>query len=164
MPDGIVPDEGADNILLRILDPAGRGGSASWRLILWVNDITPNFATVRANLTDATFGGYSFVTLDPAVWTTPTVSDGCASSDYGTDSLVWYVTTGPVQTIYGYAFIDTGPNVIRFVQRFDPEDISEAPVGSRVVLLPRYTHTSAACGGSSSLAIGMRVPSVKRRK
>lgn len=147
MPSGIVPDEGADNILMRILDPAGRGGSATWRLILWTNNITPTFATVRADLVEATFAGYSFVTLDPAVWTTPTVSDGCAQSTYGTTALVWNVNGTPAETIYGWAMIDPGPNVIRFVQRFDPDDIALAPVGSKVILLPRYTHTSAPCGG-----------------
>lgn len=147
MPEGIIPDEGLDNVLLRILDPS-RGGTATWRLILWVNDIEPDHATVLADLVQATWGGYSFVTLDPLKWTTPVITDGCASSDYDTSPLQWWVTGGPTETNYGYALTDPGAGVIRFIQRFDEEDIAPVEVGARVVLLPKYTLTSAACPSS----------------
>ncbi len=147
MPDGLIPDEGLAVPLARILDPAGANQS-SWRLVLWVNDVTPDADTVLADLTQATFGGYSFVTLVPGTWTVPVVADGCATSTYGTVALVWYVTAAMGETVYGYALIDPGAGVIRFVQRFEADDIEPLETGGRVLLLPQYTLTSAACGGS----------------
>ncbi len=149
MPDGLIPDEGIDNVLMRILDPAGRGGSATWRLVFWVNDITPDNATVLADLVQATWGGYSFVTLMPGVWTDPVVDDGCATSTYGTTALQWNVLNAMGQTNYGYALLDPGAGVIRFIQRFDDADIAPLQTGGNVLLLPRYTLTSAACPGST---------------
>jgi hypothetical protein len=148
MPDGLIPDEGLDNSLLRILDPAGRGGSATWRLIFFVNDITPDADTVLADLDEATWGGYSFVTLMPGLWVTPIVSDGCATSNYGTDALQWNVLNSMSQTNYGYALVDPGAGVIRFIQRFDDADIQPLVTGGTVLLLPQYTLTSAACPGA----------------
>lgn len=149
MPEGLIPDEGIDNVLLRILDPAGRGGSATWRLIFFVNDLVPDANTVLASLLQATWGGYSFVTLMPGVWTTPTVEDGCAKSTYGTDALQWNVLNAMDQTNYGYALVDPGAGVIRFIQRFDDDDIAPLETGGSVLLLPQYTLTSAACPGDT---------------
>lgn len=147
MPEGIIPDEGLAGTLQRTLNPAGVS-AGSWRLILWVNDLVPDAGTVVADLTPASWLGYSFVTLDQSKWTTPTVEDGCATAYYDTAPIVWWVTGGPTETNYGFALIDTGPNVLRFVQRFDSADLAPVVPGSRVVLLPTYTITSAACPGS----------------
>ena len=155
MAEGIIPDEGLAGTLLRTLNPAGVS-PGSWRLILWVNDLTPDKDTVVADLVPATWLGYSFVTLDQTKWTAPDVSDGCATSYYDTAPLVWWVTGGPTETNYGYALIDTGPNVIRFVQRFDDSDLAPVVPGSRVVLLPTYTITSAACPGSEMVLAAAR--------
>lgn len=144
MPSGILPDEGIALQLECILKRTVAGISP-WSLILWTNDITPTFATVLADLTEATFLGYTRVTLDRSTWTTPTVHDGCAHSTWGTDAIVWNVTGGPVETLYGYAMIDPTMNVIRFVQRFDAEDIAPIILGGKVLLLPEYTLTSAEC-------------------
>ena len=148
MPDGLIPDEGLDNVLLRILDPAGRGGSATWRLVFWVNDITPDKDTVLADLTLATWGGYSFVTMMPGAWNDPVVKDGCVTSSYGSSVLHWDCLNAAGQTNYGWAMIDPGAGVIRFIQRFDDDDITPLETGQDVLLLPQYTLTSAACPGS----------------
>lgn len=153
MPDGFIPDEGLSVPLARILNPVGADHLA-WRLVFWVNDFTPDNTVVLANLVQASWGGYSFATLDPTQWSTPVVSPKCAVSTYGTVALSWNVTGGPVQTNFGYALIDPSAGVIRFIQRFDPADIQPVPVGGQVTLLPQYTLTSAAC--SSMLTLGLR--------
>lgn len=146
MPDGILPDEGIGDQLEYILR-ASISGVLPWRLILWVNDVEPDADTELADLTEATFGGYSAVSLTRATWTVPVVDAGCATSTWGTDAIVWYVTSGPEETVYGYAMYDTTELVLRFVQRFEPDDIVPLQVGGRLLLLPTYTLTSAACGG-----------------
>lgn len=144
MPAGLLPNEGIAAQLEYILK-ASISGVLPWELMFWVNDIEPDHDTVLADLQEATWSGYSRLTMDRANWTTPTVHDGCAHSTWGTEAVVWYVTGGPTETIYGYAYVDASAGVIRFVQRLDPEDIRPVEVGGKVLLLPAYTLTSAEC-------------------
>lgn len=144
MPAGLMPTEGVGEMCEYILKRP-IVGVLPWQLRLFKNNLTPSPTTVLANLVEADFPGYVRATLDRDAWTVPTVSGGCAVSTWGTVPLEWLVTGGPVQTIYGYAFVDATVNKLRFIQRFDPEDISPLEVGAVVKLLPRYTLTSAEC-------------------
>lgn len=144
MPNGLLPSEGIAQQLECILKKSV-SGIPPWLLILWVNDITPTFATAFEDLVEATWSGYSPVVLDRPTWTTPTISSNCATSTWGTDPLVWYVGGGPPETNYGYAMLDSTTNRIQFIQRFDTADIAPTAPGARVTLLPRYTLTSCSC-------------------
>jgi hypothetical protein len=144
MPDGILPDEGSADQLEYILQRP-ISGVMSWSLMLWVNDIEPDSDTVLGDLEEADFDGYSRVTLDRDMWTTPDVHDGCAESTWGTDAIVWHVGPDPDQTVYGYAMVDRTVGVIRFVQRFDDADIEPLEQDTDFKLLPQYTLTSAPC-------------------
>lgn len=144
MPDGILPNEGIGQQLECILSRSV-GGVAPWKLILWVNDIDPDADTTFADLVEASWSGYTALTLPRSDWTTPMVINGCAVSTYTETPQVWYVTGGPTETNYGYALVDSITNVIRFIQRFEEEDLAPVEPGGRVTLLPRYTLTSCAC-------------------
>lgn len=120
-------------------------GVVNWYLVLWTNDLEPDCDTVLADLTLATFTGYNAVELIRENWTVPTVGTCCAHSTYTTEPQVWYVTGGPVETIYGYAFVDPTTSKLRFIQRLDPADIAPIEIGGRVLLLPVFTLTSAEC-------------------
>lgn len=144
MPDGILPKEGIAEQLECILSKPV-SGVAPWTLILFVNDLVPTALTVYADLVEATWSGYTRYVLDRDQWTEPEVSYGCAVSTWGEEPVQWYVTGGPSETNYGYALIDATQDVIRFIQRFEPEDIAPVMAGGRVTLLPRYTLTSCAC-------------------
>lgn len=144
MAEGFIPNEGIADQLEYILKRSV-SGVLPWQLIFWTNDLVPDFDTVLDDLTEATFSGYNRLTMDRSNWTTPTVHNGCAHSTWGTEAQVWYVTGGPVETIYGYAYIDPGAAKIRFVQRFDDGDIQPIRIGGKVTILPTYTLTSAAC-------------------
>jgi len=144
MPDGLLPNEGIGDQLEYVLKRSV-AGVLPWQLIFFTNDIVPDADTVLADLVEATWSGYSRLTLDRSEWTTPEVNDGCAHSTWGTDPQVWYVTGDSDETNYGYAFIDYTSGVIRFIQRFDDDDIQPVTPGGKVTLLPTYTMTSAAC-------------------
>lgn len=147
MPDGILPDEGIGDQLEYILKRP-IPGVLPWQLLLWVNDIEPDHETVLDDLEEATFSGYARVDVDRALWTTPEVDNGCATSTWQAYPTVWHVTGGPIETVYGYAMIDVVEGVIRFIQRFEDADIAPTVIGARLALLPRYTLTSAACPGA----------------
>jgi len=96
MPDALLPDEGIGQQLECILQRTV-SGVLPWNLMLWVNDIVPDTDIVLADLVEATFGGYSQVTLTRSDWTTPDVHDGCAHSTWMITPTVWNVTSGPTE-------------------------------------------------------------------
>jgi len=151
MPSGILPDEGIGDQLYYILS-APIAGVVGWQLLLFVNDITPDFDAVLADLEEATWEGYSRMTLDRATWTMPDVNMGCATSTYGTEPIVYFPEGTDIQTNYGCAYVDPSKSVIRFVQRFDDADIAPIQPGGQFSLLPQYTLTSASCPGSMAAA------------
>jgi len=144
MPEGLIPNEGVGPTLLELLG-AVAPGVLPWQMILWKNDYVPTVATTLANLVPCDFEGYAPAMLERDQWTTPTVNAGCAHSTWGTEPIVWDVQGGPLQTPYGYAYVDLGAGVLRFVQRFDDEDLEEIIIPGRVKVLPEYTLRSAAC-------------------
>jgi hypothetical protein len=157
MPAAIIPTEGVTQQHQWLLG-VDTGIHLPWKLMLWVNDYTPTTATVLADLVEASWSGYSRVLLDPAMYTFADPMNGCSHAQWGTDPYVWYVTGGPVETIFGWAAIDELAGVIRRVQRFDADDIGPVTVGGQVLFLPVFTLTSAECqeytdataGGSES--------------
>jgi len=144
MPAGLLPNEGIGQQLECILSRSV-AGVMPWQLILWVNDLVPDADTVLADLVEASFAGYFPVSMDRALWTTPAVAGGCAHSTWQAVPTVWFVTGGPVETIYGYAYVDATSGVVRFVQRLDSADIAPVEIGGKVSILPAYTLTSAEC-------------------
>jgi hypothetical protein len=146
MPAGLLPDEGIAKQLEYILS-APIAGELGWKLLFFVNDIIPTRATRLADLVEATWGGYVRLTMDRDRWTVPTVTNGCAKSTWGTQNVSWTCTDGKNQTNYGYAYLDWTRGVLRFVQRFDANDIRPVVTGDRVLILPTYTLTSAECAG-----------------
>jgi len=151
VPSGILPDEGIGDELSYILK-APLAGVANWQMILWVNDLVPSFDTVFSDLEESTWGGYSRVQLDRSVWTDPDVSQGCATSTWGTDPISFDVSDPMDQTIFGVAYYDPTKGVLRFIQRFDDADIAPLELGQQFQILPVYTLTSAACSSSMQRA------------
>lgn len=152
MPAGVLPDEGIGAQLGYILS-ATITGVVDWQLILFTNDITVDASTVYADLTEATWAGYTRRTLARAMWTAPTVSDGCATSTYTTSPQVYSVGTVDPDTInYGAAYYDPGGGVLRWCQRFDDADLNALTTGGQFQILPTYTLTSAACEAMMSAA------------
>lgn len=144
MPAGFIPSEAAG---VQLLESLGKNLPTvlPWQLWLWVNDLEPDWDVVLADLEPATFAGYSPVNLERVYWTTPTVHEGCAHSTWKTEPVIWYVTGGPVETIYGFAFVDVSNGIIRYIQRLDEADIRPVSIGGKVTLLPTVTSTSAEC-------------------
>lgn len=161
MAEGMIPEEGLAGELTRLTNPAAMAGRVT-RCVLWVNDLVPAPDVEVADLTLASFGGYSFFTLADSGWTAPDVAAGCAVSTAGTTALRWTVSDPAGQTVFGWAMIDIDGGVLRFVQRFDDLDIRPLEVGDVLTLLPQFTLTSHACSGVGFRAATARLK--KRRK
>lgn len=135
----VLPNEGLADQLAYIIKTT-ISGVPDWTLILFSNNLTPNQATVYADLTLATFGGFSPVTLTRGTWTSPSIVSDEAVSTYDVTPIVWIVTSGP-QTIYGYAMVTPSSPVIRAIERFTTPVVVNT--GGVLALLPRYTFTTA---------------------
>lgn len=144
MAAGLLPNEGIADQLAYILQKS-ISGVLPWQLRYFVNDIVPDADTVLDDLVEASFTGYTRLTMDRDLWVIGEPDAGCVHATFGTYAQVWYCTAGPVETIYGYAYVDASLGVIRFIQRFDDADIAPLEIGGRILLLPEYTFRSAEC-------------------
>ena len=113
-----------------------------WSLMLYTNDIELGPATVLADLTEATFDGYTRKTLAPASWTAPAVVADEAVSTYTTDPLTWTVGDDS-GTIHGYAVIDATAGKIIGAESIDPP-IEYTPAGV-IGVLPRMVMRGIPC-------------------
>lgn len=134
----VAPNEGLADQLAYLLS-APIVGVPPWLLMLWVGDLVPDQDTVYADLLEATFYGYSRVTLSRATWTVPVVIDDAAVSTYGTAPILWMCRTRP-QTVNGYAIITPVDPVIRYVERF--AEPAAVVIGGQIGVLPRVTLTT----------------------
>ena len=104
----IVSHEGEIQLLTDLLS-AGE----NWTLKLFSNNITPAEGDTAATYTEATFTGYSAVTLTRSIsgttWSTPTgtgsiLESGCAKSQYNPSTPIQWTATS-TQNIYGYYYV-----------------------------------------------------------
>lgn len=144
------PNEGLTDQLDYILS-APIPGVIPWALILWQNsDLVPSQTTVFAELQEATFQGYSRVTLQRSTWTASVIESNMAVSTYGTTPQQW-TPKGTPQQIYGWAVITSVSPVIRYIQPF-PSPVTAGP-GLPIGVLPRVTLTTLP---ESSLMVSRR--------
>lgn len=147
MPDGIIPDEG-----LPAMIPPWFASTAPivlpWKAFLLANDLTPGYDTTWADVIEPSWGGYHRLTLYPEMWSVPAVLTGCLSIQWATMPYSWTSTGPPTEQVYGWGILDDLVGVVRFIQRFDFEDILTVEPGGKYSLWPTFTVTSAACGSS----------------
>jgi hypothetical protein len=144
MPAVVIPDEGNQQqheMSLGVLPVV----FVPWSLVLFANDLTPDATTVLADIEQPTFNGYGPVLLDPALWQFTPPASGCSHAQWGSLPYAWSVNGGPIQTIYGWAWIDTAAGVIRRIQRFEPTDIAPIVIGEQFTLPVLATFTGAEC-------------------
>lgn len=141
MPNGIVPDEGLVQECTTLVDNQFTQ-FAAWQLLLWVNDYTPDHTTTLADLTEASFAGYSRRALPAANWTTPVVSGVYATTTNGTTPQVYTNGGGSSVTVFGVAFLDPTTGTLRLVQRLDTPDITAVDPGGTIAVTPRFSYRS----------------------
>lgn len=135
----VAPNEGLADQLDYILS-APISGVLPWLLILWTNDdLVPAQDTVYADLTEATFTGYSRVTLARATWTAAVISDDAAVSTYDTVPTQW-MPTGAPEIVYGWAIITPVDSVIRYIEPF-PSPVT-ATTGVPLGVIPQVGLTT----------------------
>lgn len=130
----VFPNEGEIYLLKKLLKDTD-AGTIEFIIGLFSNNFTPLKASVLADITPATFTGYSPVTAARSVWTDPiTVADGSAQSTYDTTFLQWIPTSG-TQDIYGWYITDPDANYLIAAERFATAPITISTTNP-IILLP----------------------------
>lgn len=160
MPPGILPSEGIQDQLSYVLSATITPTVVPWQLLLLAADPgSPPPASIKlSDLVECNFPGYTRAILPRSQWQLPTLTaDGCAVSQWGTSPILWTCTGVTTNKCYGYAMIDAGYGLIRFIQRFDDSDVIDLiQIGGVISLVPQYTYTSAVCADAPTPALVRR--------
>jgi hypothetical protein len=108
-----------------------------FRLRLWVNDIVITNATVDADLLEATFDGYSEVSLPFGDWAFSLVSSDKAQALHALDPFTFTRTvTGSPQTIYGWNLFWEDNALSVFAARLDTPRVMASAGDQTTITLP----------------------------
>jgi hypothetical protein len=113
----VVPDVAEVEWLKRSL--YGNAGSENLSLKIFQNNVTPSEGDTAGTYTEATFGGYSAMTLTSSqsgpTWAVPATVAGITSSTYGTNDVL---TVSSPQTVYGYYCIFSTSLILALAEAF----------------------------------------------
>lgn len=116
-----------------------------WQLMLWTKAIVPTYATVIGDLTEAKFSGYNRANLTRNIWTSPQETDGCASSTWGEQPILWNVNDDTNPTIYGWGAVSVQSGLLLIAQALDDDDVITLHAGGQYQILPTLTLVTGMC-------------------
>lgn len=112
---GLVPNEGEAR-MAGLLVNASTVGPENLRLRLYKNDITPASTMTLSDYTEATFTGYSAVTLTSDSWTI--TQDELAQATQ-TSATTFSCSATTAETVYGYFVTGSASSTLYWSERFD---------------------------------------------
>jgi hypothetical protein len=131
----VLPNEGLTDWLDWMIRNTG-SDAPDLILSLFVNDLVPDQGTVLADMTAASFGGFSERNLTRSGWTVPVIVSDEGVSTWGITPIVWNATTSS-EVLYGWFAYQFATMRLMVAERFDvPRPVS---AGDVVSLLPRFT-------------------------
>jgi len=105
-------------------------------LKLYSNNQTPGKTDTEANYTEATFTGYSAVTLTGGSWTVTSANPAVASYAQQTFTSSANQST---QNIYGYFVIQTTSGKLMWAERFSDAPVPITNNGDNIKITPQVT-------------------------
>lgn len=129
----IYPDEGLGHWLLRMTQ------FASLQYRLFVNNVTPSKATVLADLTEESTGGYTRVLVATGDWASYSVT---AHVGTALAPPISFTPSGATWTTYGYYVVDQGTGTqLLAVCLFDSAPLT-TPSGTPILITPKISDFS----------------------
>lgn len=126
------PDTG-ENIALEAL--VNKTAPQNLVLKLYSNNITPSDTDVAGTYTEATFAGYSAITLTGASWNA--ASGG--SIAYGSQQTFTRSSTGAAENIYGYFVVQATSGTLVYSERDASAPFAVTNNGDAVKITPTIT-------------------------
>ncbi len=128
----IYPDQGLGQWLLKMTQ------FSTLRFHLFVNNVAPTNATVLADLTEESTGGYAAVDVIAAAWASYSVT---ASVGTALAPPISWTPVATTWTTYGYYITDVAGTILLPVARFDAAPITTT-AGNPLLLTPKISDFS----------------------
>lgn len=126
------PDVG-ENIALEAI--VNKTAPQNLVLKLYSNNITPSDTDTAATYTEATFAGYSAITLTGASWN----SASSGSISYSSQQTFTRSTTGTLENIYGYFVVQASSGILVYSERDGAGPFPVTNAGDAIKLTPTIT-------------------------
>lgn len=130
----VIPSAGEDALLK---DALGVTIANNLNIRLFVNNYTPNAASITSSFTEMVGLGYASKTiLCPSM----SVNNVSGSAEGSFPVQTWVFSAGAVVTIYGY-YVVGADGVIRYAEKFNIPFVAQF-AGDSIVITPKITLTS----------------------
>jgi len=133
----VTPGEGKVEWMKRML--YANAGSENLTLKLFKNNVTPAVTDTASTYTEATFTGYSAVTVTSSqsgsTWTVPSNSVGTVTSSYQTNATF---SSSSSQSVYGYFVVGASSGKCYCSEAFSG-GVLNLTNGSTVTITPQFT-------------------------
>lgn len=131
---GVLVNNGENRMLALLVNKSGYSLS-DMTLRLYKNDVTPGETDTAATYTEATFTGYSAVSLASADWT---LTPGAPSSAACAQKTFTSSADQAAQTIYGYYLTENGGGTLVAAERFSAS-VTIVSNGDNIKVTPTIT-------------------------
>jgi hypothetical protein len=131
----VVPDVGEVKLLSYMLNKLAPGNDV---LRLFTNNLTPSSTTVIGDITQATGGGYSAITMTSASWSVATVA-GVTTASY--PEVTFSFTTSA--TVYGYYVTNIAGDLL-WLERFTAAPFQLPNSGGQILITSQISLNSCA--------------------
>jgi hypothetical protein len=149
MSTGLVPNAGEEQIIKGLLNVEP---SENLVLRLFKNDITPTSTMTLTDYTEATFTGYSAVTLSSGSWNVS--SSDTAYAEYAA-GVPFTCTQTTSENVYGFYLTGAGSSALYWSERFDVAPRTITYVGDSLSPRPKITLAYSTGAAPSSLLTGL---------
>ena len=131
----LVPNQAEERMIQMIVN-ATTNQNLNQVLRLYKNNLTPASTDVLADYTEATFTGYSSVTLTSGSWT---ITPGAPTSAAQTSATTFACTATTSELIYGYYLAQASATVMQWAERFSDGPYTIANNGDKIILTVQLT-------------------------
>ena len=132
----LVPNQGEEIILSLLVNKTATYTQQDLKLKLYSSNTTPGETDTEATYTEATFTGYSAVTLTGASWT---ITTGAPTSASYSQQTFTSSAGSQNQNIYGYYLVQTTSGKLVYAERFSDGPYNIANNGDAIKVTPTIT-------------------------
>lgn len=129
----LLPNHGEGDILAAAV---AKAAAENLVLRLYTSNTTPSETDTAATYTEATFTGYSAITLTPASWV---VTEGAPSSAAYPQQTFTSSANQAAQSVYGYYLTRVTSGRLAWAERFPNGPYVIANTGDNIKVTPKFT-------------------------
>ena len=126
----------AEQRMIQMITNSSTAQNQNLSLKLYKNNLTPASTDVLADFTEATFTGYSAVTLTSGSWT---ITPGAPTSAQQSSATTFSCSGTTSELVYGYYLNQTAGTCLMWAERFSDGPYTIANSGDKIILTAQLT-------------------------